>query len=73
MRVPLAAVPVFGLAHPPAQATGRDDAPGTLIRPIESAGRDGAARAAPYTMAREADGSWRIAARILLESRRVGA
>ena len=46
---------------------------GAIVQHVELIGPDGLAYTARYTMEREADGSWRISACELLESRRLGA
>ncbi len=46
---------------------------GDTVQAVELTGPDGAAYTARYTMERQPDGSWRISACELLESRRVGA
>jgi ketosteroid isomerase-like protein len=46
---------------------------GAIVQSVELIGPDGAAYTALYTMEREADGSWRIIACMLVPSQRVGA
>ncbi len=46
---------------------------GVIVQRVELIGPDGLAYTARYTMEQEADGSWRISACELLESRRLGA
>ncbi len=46
---------------------------GAVMQSVELIGPDGLAYTAVYTMEHEPDGSWRIAACVLLESRRFGA
>jgi ketosteroid isomerase-like protein len=46
---------------------------GEVVQSVELIGPDGAAYTALYTMEREADGSWRIIACMLVPSQRVGA
>ena len=48
------------------------DESGQIVQLVELIGPDGQAYTARYTMERETDGSWRISACELLESRRVG-
>jgi hypothetical protein len=45
---------------------------GDIVQMVELIGPDGLAYTARYTMEQEADGSWRISACQLLESRRLG-
>ena len=45
---------------------------GEIVQSVELIGPDGLAYTARYTMQRQPDGSWRISACELLESRRVG-
>ena len=46
---------------------------GAVMQSVELIGPDGLAYTALYTMEHETDGSWRIAACVLVESRRLGA
>lgn len=48
-------------------------ADGAVMQSVELIGPDGLAYTAVYTMEHEPDGSWRIAACVLLEGRRFGA
>jgi hypothetical protein len=50
-----------------------DTQDGAIVQSVELIGPDGAAYTALYTMEREADGSWRIIACMLVPSQRVGA
>ena len=66
-------------AYPPVYAprsvdfTGITMDDGAVMQSVELIGPDGLAYTAIYTMEHEADGSWRIAACVLLESKRFGA
>jgi hypothetical protein len=46
---------------------------GSLVQSVELTGPDGLGYTAQYTMEQQADGSWRISACELVESRRTGA
>ncbi len=53
--------------------TGLTSEDGGIVQKVELVGPDGAPKTAYYTMEREPDGSWRIAACTLVDSTRVGA
>jgi hypothetical protein len=53
--------------------SGLAEVDGSPVQSVELTGPDGLGYTAQYTMERQADGSWRISACELLESRRTGA